>query len=73
MASTPSALCRFLRQSYDDALAVEMEGHVFLTALQARPEVQALVIRGICDLIDMKSEDDASGGRRAMPAPKNRP
>ncbi len=61
VASTQSAVWQFLRSHYSDALAVEMEGHGFLHAIQANPGVDALVIRGISDLIEGKSEADAQG------------
>jgi nucleoside phosphorylase len=58
VASTHSALYKFLRIHYNDALAVEMEGYGFLKVVQANSQLDALVIRGISDLIDGKSESD---------------
>ena len=61
VASTNSDVYQLLRSNYGDALAVEMEGHGFLKALRAHPEINALIIRGISDLIDGKSNADAAG------------
>ncbi|HEU0002765.1 MAG TPA: 5'-methylthioadenosine/S-adenosylhomocysteine nucleosidase [Ktedonobacteraceae bacterium] len=59
VASTRSPVWQFLRTHYNDALAVEMEGFGFLRVAYANQQVNALVIRGISDLIDGKSEADA--------------
>ncbi|MEQ8467417.1 phosphorylase family protein [Coleofasciculus sp. E1-EBD-02] len=63
VASTTSDLYQLLRTNYGDALAVEMESHGFLKAVRANPEINALIIRGISDLIDGKSNADAAGSQ----------
>lgn len=60
IASTWSHIAQFLKTNYGDALAVEMEGYGFLQAVRANPHVEALVIRGISDLLDGKQEADAA-------------
>ena len=61
VASTKSEVYQLFRDSYSDALAVEMESHGVLKAVRANPEINALIVRGISDLIDKKSEADAAG------------
>jgi nucleoside phosphorylase len=64
VAATTSRTYAFLRSSFSDALAVEMEGYGFLKAVQINPGIEALVVRGISDLVNGKSEADASGWQR---------
>lgn len=61
ITSTKSEVFQFLRSNYDDVIAVEMEGLGFLEAVRANPQVSAMVIRGISDLIDNKTEVDKTG------------
>jgi nucleoside phosphorylase len=51
-----SATALLLDQYADDALAVETEGHGFLAAAYVNPGVDALVIRGISDLLAGKDQ-----------------
>ncbi|NEZ58692.1 5'-methylthioadenosine/S-adenosylhomocysteine nucleosidase [Adonisia turfae] len=62
IASRESELFQFLRATYNDAIAVEMEGYGFLKAAFAYPDIQTLVIRGISDLIKDKNADDPVEG-----------
>ncbi|NES21815.1 MAG: 5'-methylthioadenosine/S-adenosylhomocysteine nucleosidase, partial [Symploca sp. SIO3E6] len=57
VASRESAIFQLLRESYNDAIALEMEGFGFLSAAFAYDNVQAVVIRGISDLIEGKNDD----------------
>lgn len=61
MASRQSSLAKFLRTNYGDAVAIEMESHGILQATHANDQVEALIIRGISDLIDNKKKVDKQG------------
>jgi len=61
VAATEAAVYSLLKENYGDALAVEMEGYGFLEAVQANERIQALVVRGISDLVDGKSDADRAG------------
>ncbi len=61
IASSQSETLKLIKSHYNDALAIEMEGSGFLTALEANPHVEALIIRGISDLIDNKKNSDGKG------------
>lgn len=63
VASTQSTIGRFLKSNYGDAVAVEMEGRGLLQAAHANQQVSALIVRSISDLVDGKSESDASGSQ----------
>jgi nucleoside phosphorylase len=60
LASTSSHEWQFLNACYADALAIETEGYGFFQTAHANPQVEALVIRGISDLINDKQEADAA-------------
>jgi nucleoside phosphorylase len=56
IASRKAEVYEYLREYYDDAIAVEMEGFGFLKATQQVKNVSAMVIRGISDLLDGKND-----------------
>jgi nucleoside phosphorylase len=49
-----------LRTTYPDALAIDMEGSGFLSAVQTRRSVEALIVRGIVEIV---GEDKTASGR----------
>jgi nucleoside phosphorylase len=60
--SRESRLYRFLREHYNDAVAVEMEGAGLASAAHASGAVPAIVVRGISDLAGgTKAASDAAG------------
>jgi nucleoside phosphorylase len=63
VASTESETYKLVRGGADRALAVEMEGSGFLGAAQRFRDVDAIVVRGISDLIDGKALADRDGVR----------
>lgn len=63
MASVNSKLFNFLKTNCSHALAVEMEGLGFLEACRPYPLIKSLLIRGISDLVDEKSDSDKKGSQ----------
>lgn len=64
IASTEAEIYKFLKQNYNDALAIEMEGRGFLAALHANESVQSIVLRGISDLLNNKSDSSDSNRQK---------
>ncbi|GGZ76951.1 5'-methylthioadenosine/S-adenosylhomocysteine nucleosidase [Streptomyces echinoruber] len=65
LADAESKIARFLRRSYNDAGAIEMEGSGAAHAAHLNGKVDALVIRGISDRADAgKRRADASGSQQ---------
>jgi nucleoside phosphorylase len=61
---TRSELARRIHTSYNDAVAVEMEGSGFAHAAALGDQVPAVVVRGISDHADgMKARADRAGGQ----------
>lgn len=58
VASLESSTAKWIKQYCGDSLAVEMEGFGFLQAAFAYKTTEAIVIRGISDLVDDKSNAD---------------
>jgi nucleoside phosphorylase len=65
LASKQSETVQFLRANYGDTRAVETEGHGFLDAVRANRSAEAIIIRGISNLLDDKSEAEVSGAHIA--------
>jgi len=61
IAETRSDVYELIKASYSDAVAVEMEGSGFYEACHANSDLQFLIIRGISDLLNNKSETDSKG------------
>jgi len=58
--NSEGAVATLLKESYSDTLAVEMEGAGFMRSAYSN-SLDAMVIRGISDLLDGKSDADKSG------------
>jgi nucleoside phosphorylase len=51
-------IAQFIKRKYSDALAVETEGRGFLEAARANSSLNAIVIRGISYLLEVKESED---------------
>lgn len=56
VVSKQAETVRLLRDHYEDTLAIEMEGQGFLQAVHVNASVEALVVRGIVNLLDDQSK-----------------
>jgi len=63
VGSARSETAKYLRTTYGDTLAVEMEGRGFLDGVHINHPVQGCVVRGISDLLDNKEETDKHGSQ----------
>lgn len=61
VAEERSDIYNLIYNSYNDTVAVEMEGSGFYTACHANGHIQFLIVRGISDLLSNKTETDAQG------------
>lgn len=61
LSDKKSELFNFIKEHYNDSLAVEMEGKGFLDALHSNNCDCFAIVRGISDLIDKKEETDSEG------------
>ena len=61
VASTESVSYEVISTHLSHCVAVEMEGYGFLEAAYQYPEIPVIVIRGISDLLNNKTESDAEG------------
>ncbi|MCC6458902.1 MAG: hypothetical protein IT260_00425 [Saprospiraceae bacterium] len=57
LSTTDSDTYRTLKNTFEDTVALEMESIGFAVAMSDHPEIKALNIRGISDMIDEKSDD----------------
>lgn len=57
VAGDRSRTAELLRRYCSDAVAVEMEGHGFLAGAYRNPQTEALVVRGISDLLSGKTPE----------------
>ncbi len=64
VASADADMITRIKEHYNDAIAVEMEGFGFLQSCHQHPEMCSLVVRGISDLLDNKEETDTQGSQR---------
>ena len=69
VASIASEIYALIHEGYGDSIGLDMEDFGFLRAAYANPDLQALIVRGVSDLIKDKDKTDLSGN----PARTRRP
>ncbi len=63
VAGTGSTLYQYLKTTYNDTIAIEMEATGFGEAMSDYPTIPALNLRGISDLLDGKKQAEAAGSQ----------
>lgn len=63
VAGTASTVYQYLKTTYNDTLAIEMEAAGFGEAMSDYQTIPAINIRGISDLIDGKKQAEAAGSQ----------
>lgn len=63
LSSRHSPLWKLLQRYYDDALIVEMESYGFFQAIHANHPLEALVVRGVSNLLEEKTTSDMEGAQ----------
>jgi nucleoside phosphorylase len=58
IVNTKSEIFKYIIETFGDAIAVETEAIGFITPINAYSGLQALLVRGISDMIDDKNEPD---------------
>ena len=56
IADSRSEIAEMLREHYNDAVAIEMEGYGFYKAIEDNEGVLGLIVRGISDMLDNKED-----------------
>jgi nucleoside phosphorylase len=64
VTSSNATVYQLIKATYEDTLAIEMEGRGLIAAVDANEQVAGLVVRGISDLVDDKTQSDRQGTQR---------
>lgn len=63
IATQKTNFFKFLKDTYNDTAAIDMEAVGFAEVFTRHPSIKYLCIRGISDLLDNKSQSDGSGSQ----------